>query len=202
MRACRITASGAPRGGRTLDHATSEIYSVFFVEEEGTRSSFHRLRDVIETQGLFSWLYVERDLPYWLTEAVGGKVAPLRLTQVHRALRQLGITLIPAYSPEARGRSERMFRTLQERCPKNYTWRTSRTWRPPIGFSPSSFSLRSIRDLRCRPRSPARRLCPLDWDGARRSPLCPGRTDCARKTRCTIERYACRFRKTGIASIM
>jgi transposase len=102
----------------TLDDATSEIYSAFFVEEEGTLSSFRGLRAVIETQGLFSSLYTDRGSHYWVTEAAGGKVDTLRLTQVHRALRQLGITLIPAYSPEARGRSERMFRTLQDRLPK------------------------------------------------------------------------------------
>lgn len=102
----------------TLDDATSEIYSAFFVEEAGTLSSFRGLREVIETQGLFSSLYTDRGSHSWVTEAAGGNVDPLRLTQVHRALRQLGITLIPAYSPEARGRSERMFRTLQDRLPK------------------------------------------------------------------------------------
>jgi len=102
----------------TLDDATSEIYSAFFVEEEGTLSSLRGLREVIETHGLFSSLYTDRGSHYWYTEAAGGKVDTTRLTQVHRALRQLGITLIPAYSPEARGRSERVFRTLQDRLPK------------------------------------------------------------------------------------
>lgn len=102
----------------TLDDATSTCYSAFFVEEEGTMSSFQGLRDVIEAQGLFSSLYTDRGTHYWYTETAGGKVDKARLTQVHRALQQLGITLIPAYSPEARGRSERVFRTLQDRLPK------------------------------------------------------------------------------------
>ena len=102
----------------TMDDATSEIYSAFFVEEEGTLSSFRGLREVIEAKGLFSSLYTDRGSHYWYTEEAGGKVDKSRLTQVHRALRQLGITLIPAYSPEARGRSERAFRTLQDRLPK------------------------------------------------------------------------------------
>lgn len=102
----------------TLDDATTEIYSAFFVEEEGTLSSFRGLREVIETQGLFSSLYTDRGSHYWYTEAAGGRVDKVRLTQVHRALQQLGITLIPAYSPAARGRSERVFRTLQDRLPK------------------------------------------------------------------------------------
>jgi transposase len=102
----------------TLDDATSELYSAFFVEEEGTMSSFRGLRDVIETKGLFSSLYTDRGSHYWYTEVAGGKVDKSRPTQVHRALQQLGITLIAAYSPEARGRSERVFRTLQDRLPK------------------------------------------------------------------------------------
>jgi transposase len=102
----------------TMDDATSTIYSAFFVEEEGTMSSFQGLREVIAAQGLFSSLYTDRGTHYWYTEAAGGKVDKTRLTQVHRALQQLGITLIPAYSPEARGRSERVFRTLQDRLPK------------------------------------------------------------------------------------
>jgi len=102
----------------TLDDATSEIYSAFFVEEEGTLSSFQGVREVIEAKGLFSSLYTDRGSHYWQTEAAGGRVDKTRPTQVHRALQQLGITLIAAYSPEARGRSERMFRTLQDRLPK------------------------------------------------------------------------------------
>ena len=102
----------------TLDDATTEIYSAFFVEEEGTMSSFQGVREVIETKGLFSSLYPDRGSHYWLTEEAGGRVDKTRLTQGHRALQQLGVTLIPAYSPEARGRSERAFRTLQDRLPK------------------------------------------------------------------------------------
>jgi transposase len=102
----------------TLDDATNHIYSAFFVEEEGTLSSLRGLQEVIETQGLFSSLYTDRGSHYWYTEAAGGRVDKTRLTQVHRALQQLGITLMPAYSPEARGRSERAFRTLQDRLPK------------------------------------------------------------------------------------
>lgn len=102
----------------TMDDATSELYSAFFVEEEGTMSSFRGLQEVMEAKGLFSSLYTDRGSHYWYTEVAGGRVDKTQLTQVHRALRQLGITLIPAYSPEARGRSERIFRTLQDRLPK------------------------------------------------------------------------------------
>lgn len=102
----------------TLDDATSEHYSLFFVEEEGTSSSFQGIREVIESRGLFSSLYTDRGSHYWHTPEAGGKVDKNNLTQFGRAMRQLGIEMIPAYSPEARGRSERMFRTHQERLPR------------------------------------------------------------------------------------
>lgn len=102
----------------TMDDATNEHYSMFFVEEEGTASSFRGVREVIEARGLFSSLYTDRGSHYWITPEAGGPVDKLQLTQFGRAMRQLGIEMIPAYSPEARGRSERMFRTHQERLTK------------------------------------------------------------------------------------
>ncbi len=102
----------------TMDDATSEIYSAFFVDEEGTMSSFQGLSEAISANGLFCALYADRASHYWRTPEAGGKVDRDNLTQVGRALIQLGVELIPAYSPEARGRSERMFGTLQKRLPQ------------------------------------------------------------------------------------
>lgn len=102
----------------TMDDATSEIYSAFLVPEEGTQSSFLGLVEVIERHGLFMELYTDRGSHYFHTPKAGGKVSKTRLTQVGRALKQLGIGHIAAYSPEARGRCERAFRTLQDRLPK------------------------------------------------------------------------------------
>lgn len=102
----------------TLDDATNEIYSAFLVEEEGTFSSFRGLADIFATHGLPLSLYTDRGSHYFFTPSAGGKVDPRALTQVGRALAQLGIEHIPAYSPEARGRCERIFRTLQDRLPK------------------------------------------------------------------------------------
>ena len=102
----------------TMDDATSEIYSAFFVEEEGTMSSFMGVSDVIGSKGLFCSLYADRGSHYWHTPEAGGKVDKNNPTQFGRALAHLGIELIPAYSPEARGRSERMFGTLQNRLPQ------------------------------------------------------------------------------------
>ena len=102
----------------TMDDATSETYSAFFVEEEGTASTFRALHEVISEHGLFCSLYADRAAQYWLTPEAGGKVDREHPTQVGRALEQLGIELIPAYSPQARGRSERMFGTFQGRLPQ------------------------------------------------------------------------------------
>jgi hypothetical protein len=102
----------------TMDDATSEHYSMFFVDEEGTQSSFQGVHEVIKQHGLFASLYTDRGSHYWNTPEAGGKVDKENLTQFGRAMRQLGIEMIPAYSPEARGRSERAFRTHQERLVK------------------------------------------------------------------------------------
>lgn len=102
----------------TMDDATSEITSMFLIEEEGTLSTFQGLHETIEKKGLFCTFYTDRGSHYFYTEKAGGKVSKTQLTQVGRALRQLSIKHIAAYSPEARGRSERMFGTLQNRLPK------------------------------------------------------------------------------------
>lgn len=102
----------------TMDDATSEHVSMFFVEEEGTASSFRGVREVIDTRGLFSSFYSDRGSHYWHTPEAGGKVDKQNLTQFGRAMAQLSIEMIAAYSPEARGRSERAFATHQGRLPQ------------------------------------------------------------------------------------
>jgi transposase len=104
----------------TMDDATSTIYSAFLVEEEGTASTFRALLDVFGARGLPSSFYTDRGSHYFFTPKAGEVVDKNRLTQVGRALDRLGIEHIPAYSPEARGRSERMFGTLQDRLPKEF----------------------------------------------------------------------------------
>jgi transposase len=102
----------------TMDDATNEIYAAFLVAQEGTASSFRGLAETIAAHGLFIALYTDRGSHYFYTPEAGGKVSRTQLTQVGRALAELGTEHIPAYSPEARGRSERMFRTLQDRLVK------------------------------------------------------------------------------------
>jgi len=101
----------------TLDDGDSLITSAFFCLQEGTLSSMRGILETIESYGIFCSFYTDRGSHYWFTPEAGGKVDKTRLTEVGRALKQIGIKHIAAYSPEARGRSERMFRTLQGRLP-------------------------------------------------------------------------------------
>jgi len=101
-----------------LDDATSEIYYAHLVEEESTRTVMAALREVIEQKGCFCALYSDRASPFFVTPKAGEPVDRQRLTQVGRALAELRIEMIPAYSPQARGRGERNFQTWQGRLPQ------------------------------------------------------------------------------------
>lgn len=102
----------------TMDDATSEHYSMFFVDEEGTHSSLAGVGQVIRKRGLFCSFYSDRGSHYWHTPQAGGKVDKKNPTQFGRAMQHLGIEMIAAYSPQARGRSERAFHTHQSRLVK------------------------------------------------------------------------------------
>jgi transposase len=110
-----------------LDDATSEIYYAQLVEEESTITVLRALREVIEQQGIFCALYSDRASHFFWTPRAGGKVDTERPTQVGRALQELNIRMIPAYSPQARGRSERGFGTWQGRLPQELRLQGIRT---------------------------------------------------------------------------
>jgi hypothetical protein len=101
-----------------MDDATSEVYYAQLVDEEGTRTLMPAVREVIEKQGIFCALYSDRASHFFVTPKAGGKVDENQVTQLGRALRELGIKMIPAYSPQARGRMERSYRTWQGRLPE------------------------------------------------------------------------------------
>jgi transposase len=101
-----------------LDDATSEIYYAQLVREESTRTVMAALRAVIEQKGVFCALYSDRASHFFVTPKAGESVDKHRLTQVGRALKELSVQMIPAYSPQARGRSERSFGTWQGRLPQ------------------------------------------------------------------------------------
>lgn len=117
-----------------LDDATSEIYYAQLVEEESTRTVLAALREVVEKKGLFCALYSDRASHFFLTPKAGGRIDAQRVTQVGRALRELGIRMIPAYSPQARGRSERNFGTWQGRLPQELRLRGITTREAANGF--------------------------------------------------------------------
>lgn len=106
----------------TMDDATNQHYSMFFVDEEGTQSSLAGVRQVIQEHGLFCSFYSDRGSHYWHTPQSGGKVDKKNPTQFGRALQHLGTEMIAAYSPQARGRSERAFHTHQSRLVKELAW--------------------------------------------------------------------------------
>jgi transposase len=101
-----------------LDDATSEIYYAQLVEAESTCTVMAALREVIETKGLFCSLYSDRAGHFFVTTKRGERVDAGRPTQVGRALQELGIQMIAAYSPQARGRMERSYGTWQGRLPQ------------------------------------------------------------------------------------
>jgi hypothetical protein len=101
-----------------MDDATNEVYTAYLVEEEGTLSVMKGLKEVIEKQGLFCSLYTDRGSHFFYTPKEGGPVDRHQLTQIGRALQQLGVEHIPSYSPQGRGRIERMFETWQGRLPQ------------------------------------------------------------------------------------
>jgi hypothetical protein len=104
------------------------------VEEESTRTVMAGLREVIETRGLFCSLYSDRGSHFFVTQKAGDRVDKHRLTQVGRAMKELGVQMIPAYSPQARGRSERSFGTWQGRLPQELRLAEVRTVEGANGF--------------------------------------------------------------------
>jgi len=101
-----------------VDDATSEVYEAYLVPEEGTLTVMAGLKAIVEREGLFCSLYTDRGSHFFHTPRTGGPVDRQQLTQIGRALNRLGIEAIPSYSPQARGRMERFFRTWQGRLPQ------------------------------------------------------------------------------------
>lgn len=99
-----------------LDDADGRILFARFVEQEGTHATFEALLAVLTRHGRFCELYTDRGSHFCRTPKAGG---PSETDgQVSRALKTLGIRQILARSPEARGRSERAFGTIQGRLPQ------------------------------------------------------------------------------------
>jgi hypothetical protein len=159
----------------TLDDATSAHTSMFFCTEEGTDSSFHGIGQTMARHEMFCSLYTDRGSHYFHTAEAGGKVDKLNLTQVGRALRQLGIEHIAAYSPEARGRSERAPSTrTRGACPGNWPRPGSPIWMRPIATWNRCTCPITTLNLHSPPQRRAARSCPTS------ARACP--TFCARSS--------------------
>jgi transposase len=139
-----------------LDDATSRIYYAQLVAEESTRTVMTALREVIEREGLFCALYSDRASHFFVTPKAGEPVDKSRLTQVGRALKELGVQMIPAYSPQARGRSERSFGTWQSRLPQELRLAASPPSNKPTVSCASATSPSSTTSSRSRPPNAAR----------------------------------------------
>lgn len=143
-----------------LDDATSEVYYAQLVEEESTRTVLAALREVVEQQGRFCALYSDRGSHFWLTPKAGEMVDRQRLTQVGRALRELNIAMIPAYSPQARGRSERNFGTWQGRLPQELRLRGLTTLEAANRFLRESYIAEFNRKFRVAAAQPESAFVP------------------------------------------
>ena len=145
----------------TLDDATGEHYSISLWERAGTRSSLAGVRVVLERKGFFCSLYTDRGSHYWHTPEAGGKVDKANPTQFGRAMARLGVEMVPACSPEARGRSERMFGTHQDRLVKELALE---------GITEMAEANRHIREA-CLPRFNAEFARPAREDGSAFVPM-------------------------------
>lgn len=114
-----------------LDDATTEVYAACFVPYEGTEPVMALLREVIETRGIFCSFYTDKASHFVTTRHRGNhqSQSPRGLTQIERALAELGIATIKANSPEARGRMERLFGTWQGRLPQELRLRGITTYK-------------------------------------------------------------------------
>jgi len=164
----------------TLDDATGAIYSAILVDEEGTMSSFLGLSETIARYGLFGALYTDRGGHYFHTPKAATKVDKSQPTQVGRALAQLGITHIPSYSPEARGRIERVFGTLQNRLPPELRVAGVKTVAAANRTSPSTSCPTTMPASRLRRQNPAQPSCHM-W--------------------AVLSRTSCAFRKTARSGV-
>lgn len=110
-----------------FDDADSEVYYAQMVPEESTATVMAAIREVLEQQGVFCSLYTDAASHFVRTPVAGCYPDREHRTQVARALERLGIELIVAHSPQARGRCERMFGTWQGRLPQELRLRGIRT---------------------------------------------------------------------------
>jgi len=125
-----------------LDDATSVVAYARLVPQESTRTMLAALRAVIDGPGVFCALYTDRASHFITTRTGRSPHRPQSATdptQLARALGQLGIELIPARSPQARGRMERLWETWQGRLPQELRLAGIRTGEAANAFLTSTW---------------------------------------------------------------
>lgn len=137
-----------------MDDATSEVYTAYLVPQEGTLTVMKGLKDVIRRQGVFCSLYTDRGSHFFYTPKEGRAVDRHQLTQIGRALQQLGIEHIPSYSPQGRGRMERMFATWQGRLPQELRRAEIRTMAEANDYIRRQFLPAFNRQMKVKAREP------------------------------------------------
>lgn len=109
------------------DDANNEVYDMALVDEEDSASCMAMIKNVVGKNGIFCSLYTDRASHFYLTKRAGDDVVKDHSTQLARSLKELNIQPIPAYSPQARGRCERLNGTLQGRLPQELRLRNIKT---------------------------------------------------------------------------
>lgn len=135
-----------------LDDATGEIIGARFVPQESTASVIAILREAIERHGTFGALYTDRASHFVHTPNGASEPDRAVKTQVARVLDELGIELICAFTPQARGRSERLWRTLQGRLPNELKQRGVGTYEAANAYLEASFIRRFNRRFGVAPK--------------------------------------------------
>ena len=156
---------GAPDRWFTLiavvDDATKQLlYAELWESGESVQAVMSALRAVLQRYGLPLALYTDR--AHWAVHTAAAGAAPDRrpLTQVGRALARLGIEHILGFSPQARGRSERVNRTLQIGWSTSIVWPASPRWPRPTATCTPAFCRPSMPSSGTRRPIPPRPLCP------------------------------------------
>ena len=144
-----------------LDDADGRILYAAFVPQEGTLSTFAALQHILRTDGRFAELYTDRGSHFCRTPRAGEAPTTEHAGQVSRALKVLGIRQILAWSPEARGRSERAFQTIQGRLPAELRAAGIRTYAAANGYLQTHFVPDFNRRFTVEPAQPGSAFVPL-----------------------------------------
>jgi transposase len=144
-----------------MDDADGRLLYAQFFEEEGTPSTFAALHYVIGKHGRFCELYHDRASHFGRTSKAGERPDEEQNGQVTRALKALGIKQIFANTPQARGRSERAFGTVQGRIPQELRLAGIRTYQDANVFLDNEFKRSFNRSFAVRPRLPESVFVPM-----------------------------------------